>query len=158
MPLDPSQLGAGLRDRWLPADGSSFPASAFESGQRFADVVSQWFAGATAAAFPCATALARSAPLAATAAQAFQARSAPGAGLMLAQALALYLAGQVFGPGLSTTPAGAAALAPALAAALGDLGAERGQRADAMASHIHTTVLTTIVVFPIPGPPPSPVQ
>src|SRR5262245_19201758 len=105
MPLDPSQLGAGLRDRWLPVSGSSFPASAFESVQRFAGAVSQWFAGATAAGFPCATALARSAPLAATAAQAFQAGSAPGAGMMLAQALAMYLTGQLFGPGLSTTPA-----------------------------------------------------
>src|SRR5512140_206176 len=101
MPLSPSTLANSLEQQWLASEGSSLPDSATESGDRFAGAVSSWFAAAMASGIPCATAMARRSQLASAAAAALQVRDAMGAGQQLGLAVATYMAGQAFGPGVA---------------------------------------------------------
>jgi hypothetical protein len=91
MALVPSTLATQLENGWMAA--AAYPQNAFESGQRFAAAVADWFSAAQANAIPCATAKLREPQLAAQATLAFQAQSAPAAGSQLALAVAAYYAG-----------------------------------------------------------------
>ncbi|SHN13559.1 hypothetical protein [Cryptosporangium aurantiacum] len=154
MVLVPSALAASLQTGWLPSDGGSFPASAAESGDTFAGTVADWFAAATAGAFPCTTAAARRPQLAAAAGGALAAGNPSVAGTQLALALTGYLTGQVFGPGTASPPAATSAAQTAFGAVFADVDSGVVQRADRIASGIHLLALSTIVVFPpVVGPP-----
>ena len=157
MALNPVALSAGLRAGWLPTEGGSLPGSAAESADAFAGEVSAWFAAATAGPFPCATATARRPQLASAATGALSAGAPPLAGAMLADALAGYLTGQAFGPGIANAPLGATAAQVALAAVFSDLAADTGDRADRLAAATWALALTTVVVFPPVVSPPVPV-
>lgn len=152
MPLDPFSLAAQLRQRWLPA-GDDFPSSVDESARRFADVVAPWFGAGAANGIACTTAQARKSGLASSAASALAAGDARGAGQQLALAVAQFMAGQAFGPGMSAMPVAA----PALVIALGEVFASHELDADARATLIaaatYATALSTIVTFPPPMPP-----
>jgi hypothetical protein len=150
MPLVASQLGAALADRWLPGDDGPYPGSAIESGQRFADVVSEWFANATAMGLPCATAQVRAPQLAALAGTALAARTAAGAGQQLGQAVGVYITAQLFGSGVAAAPTGMAALGPQLASVFADTGMARNQRGNALATPIYACAITTLVAFTAP--------
>lgn len=158
MPLVSSALASSLNADWLVADGGSYPASAQESGDRFAGAVSSWFAGATAGPYPCSTATARRAQLAASAGAAFQAQTSAAAGAQLALGLLGYMTGQVFGPGVASPPAAMAAAQSAIVAVFGDLESSNAARADQIAGGVHTMALSTIVVFPPVIMPPTPVS
>lgn len=155
MPLDPISLAVGLRQRWLPGE-AGFPASVDASAQRFADVVAPWFAAGAANGFPCATALARKAGLASSAASALTAGDARAAGQQLALAVAQFMAAQAFGAGVSSFPAATAALVTALGEVFAAHDLDADQRATLIASATYLTALSTIVVFPPPLTP-SPV-
>lgn len=157
MPLVPAALAASLASDWLPDDAGGHADSAGQSGQRFAQAVSNWFGSATAGPFPCSTATARSSQLAASATAAFQAGQAPIAGTQLAMGLVAYVAGQLFGPGVASPPAGAAAAQAAITGVFADLDLPLSSRADQLAAATHALALTTIVVFPPIVSPPLPV-
>lgn len=154
--LVPTLLTEALLATWLPEDGH--PPAATVSGQRFAQAVSAWFATATAGPFPCATALARSGQLGASAGSALQAGTAPAAGAMLATALVSYLTGQVFGPGTAGAPLAAPVAQVGLAAVFADLDADREDRAAQVTTAVYTLALSTVVVFPPVVSPPVPVM
>src|SRR5690348_10901502 len=99
MALSSSSLGSSLASDWLVAEGGDYPASASESGDRFAGAVATWFGQAMAGGFPCSTASARRSQLASGAGGAFGAKDADLAGAQLAIALMGYMAGQMFGAG-----------------------------------------------------------
>jgi hypothetical protein len=157
MALTPAALSAGLQSDWLVPQGGQHPMSAAESGDRFAGAVAGWFAAATAGAFPTATAAARRPQLAASATGAFQAGSAPLAGSQLAFGLMGYIAGQVFGPGVASPPAGVAAAQAAITAAFGDLDLSNQARAQQIAGAISALAPTSVVIFPPVISPPQPV-
>jgi hypothetical protein len=156
MPLVPASLASSLQNNWLVPDGGSFPGSPAESGDKFAAAVSSWFAGATAAGFPCATAAARRSQLAASATGAFAAMGAPTAGALLALGVMGYMAGQMFGAGVSAPPTATGAAQAEFVATFLDTGAPRQARANRMATAIYTMALSTIVVFPPVISPPVP--
>jgi hypothetical protein len=155
VPLDPIQLAVGLRQRWLPA-GAGQASSVTESAQRFADVVAPWFGAGAANGAPCATALARKAELAANAASALAAGDARAAGQQLALAVAGFMAGQSFGPGVSAFPLATAALVSAIGEVFAAHDLEDEQRGVLIATATYLTALSTIVTFPPPLTP-SPV-
>ncbi len=156
MPLTPDILKEKLLDYWLgPSAGAA--GSPVESGDRFARAVTEWFALGLAGPFPCATALARKAQLAGQAATALQAGLAPLAGAQLAQAVAAYMAGHAFGPGVSQMPMTAAVAQVALGAVFADLDATADVRAERIALTCQTMALSTLVVFPPVLSPPLPV-
>lgn len=152
MPLDPLSLASGLRQRWLSAE-SGFPASADESAQRFADVVAPWFGAGAANGIPCATALARKSQLAGSAASALSTGDARGAGQQLALAVAQFMAGQAFGPGVSAFPVATSALVVAVGEVFASHALDADKRATLIAAAMHLTALSTIVTFPPPMPP-----
>ena len=158
MPLVPSALASSLSSSWLVDEGGSYPSSPTQSGDRFATAVAGWFSGAMAGAFPCSTATARQSQLAAAAAGAFGADSATGAAQQLAVGLMGYMAGQVFGPGVASPPTAVAAAQSAFAAVFSNLDSALSARANQIATGVHTLALSTIVVFPPPISPPSPVS
>jgi hypothetical protein len=119
--------------------------------------VSEWFAGALAAGFPCATATARQGQLAASAAAAFAAMNAASAGMLLALGLMGYMAGQVFGAGVASPPAGVGAAQSVFVSVFSDTQSANATRAQQMATAIHTLAVTTIVIFPPLISPPAPV-
>ena len=153
MPLDPLSLAAGLRQRWLEAE---FPSTTQASADRFADVVASWFAAGAAAGFPCTTAQARRSGLASSAASALADGDARGAGQQLALAVAQFMAGQVFGTGVSAPPVASAALVFALGEVFATHALDADARATAIAGATYATALSTIVTFPPPLVP-SPV-
>lgn len=158
MPLIPSNLATTLELQWLVPDGGSYPSSPAESGDHFASCVANWFATGIAAGFPCSTATARQAQLAASAAGAFAAQSAAAAGSQLGSGLALYMTGQLFGTGAALAPAGTGAAISAITSIFSNLNLPNNVRALQMAQAVYALALTTIVVFPIPpGPTPTPV-
>lgn len=158
MALSPSTLAPGLEAQWLVPDGGDYPLSPAESGDRFAGVVSNWFATATAGAFPCATAAARQAQLASTASSAIQAGNASLAGMQLAQGAALYMVGQVFGPGAASFPAGVGAAQSAIIGAFSNLDLPASARANQIATALYLLAISTIVIFPPVISPPVPVM
>ncbi len=157
MPLIPATLASSLENTWLVPDGGRFPGSPAEFGDRFAQAVSPWFAAAMAAGFPCATATARQGQLAASAAGAFAAMSAASAAALLALGLMGYMAGQVFGPGVATPPAGVGAAQSVFVSVFSDTQSPNAARAQHIATAIHTLALMTIVIFPPLISPPAPV-
>ena len=150
--LLPDVLKDALLERWLEPD-SGFPATPAESGQRFAEAVSGWFALAMAGAFPCATAQARQGQLASQAATALMAALPPAAGMQLAMAVASYYSGQSFGAGTASFPLASSAVAVAFGAVFADLGSDAETRAERIALGCHVLALSTLVVFPAPLPP-----
>jgi hypothetical protein len=158
MPLVSSALGSSLNSQWLVAEGGQYPASPSESGDRFAGAVATWFAQAMAGGFPCSTATARRSQLAASAGAAFQADDANLAGTQLAIGLMGYMAGQLFGAGVASPPTAVSAAQSAFTATFQDLDAANGPRADRIAAGVHTLAVSTIVIFPPPIGPPSPVS
>jgi hypothetical protein len=155
--LVPTALASSLASDWLVAEGGSYPSTPTQSGDRFAGAVSTWFAGATAGAFPCATATARRSQLASSAAAAFQASDASLTALQLAIGLMGYMAGQVFGPGVASPPVAVSAAQSAIAAVLSNLDQPLEARANQIASGVYTLAVSTIVVFPPVISPPTPV-
>lgn len=154
MALSPSILATSLEQQWLVAEGGSYPSTPAEAGDRFAGAVSGWFAQATAGPYPCATAAARRAQLAATATAALQTASAQLAGAQLGLGLMGYMAGQVFGPGVASPPTAVGAGQSAITAAFVDLDAPQNARANRIASGVHAMAISTLVVFPpVVGPP-----
>lgn len=155
MPLDPVSLAVNLRQRWLPA-GAGNASSVDESAQRFADVMAMWFSAGAANGIPCATAMARKSELASGASSALACGDARGAGQLLALAVAQFMAGQSFGPGVSAMPIAT----PALVVAIGEVFASHDfdddKRAVTIATAAYLTALSTIVTFPPPLTP-SPV-
>lgn len=157
MVLIPPALAADLYEGWLGGDGGNYPASVVESGDRFAHAVSGWFSAATAGAFPCATASARRPQLAGSAAMALQAGAPPLAGQQLAVAVVGYMTGQVFGAGIASPPAAAAAAQAAFAAVFANPDLETDDRATLIATGVYTLAVSTLVVFPPVVSPPLPV-
>jgi hypothetical protein len=153
MALLMNMLASGLERDWLVSEGGTYPNDARESGERFARVVVSWFASAQAAGVPCATAQARESGLASTAASALQVGSPEGAGASLALAVAGYVAGQVFGPGVASFPAALGAAGAQIGAVFANLEATQPQRAQDIAGACALLAATTIVVFPAPMPP-----
>jgi hypothetical protein len=158
MALSPSTLASGLESQWLVPDGGGHPSSPAESGDRFAGVVSNWFATAMAGAFPCATASARRAQLAAAATAAIQAGNASLAGMQLAQGVAGYVVGQIFGAGVASFPAAVGAAQSAITGAFSNLDLPGNARANQIATGLYTLAISTIVIFPPVISPPAPVM
>jgi hypothetical protein len=153
MPLVQNQLQSDLQSQWLASEGSSYPQSATESGDRFARAVASWFSSAQAAGLPCATAMARMPQLAQLAGVALQARAAVAAGNALAQAVAQYILGQSFGPGVATFPVALAAAQAQIGAVFGNLDMAVGDRARDIASACTVLATSTMVTFPPPMSP-----
>lgn len=158
MALVSAALAASLASDWLVPEGGSYPPSPSDSGDAFAAAVSGWFATATAGPFPCSTAAARRSQLAASATVAIQARDASAAGLQLAVGLMGYMAGQVFGPGVASPPTAVSAAQSAITGAFSNLDLPHLPRANQIATGVYALALSTIVVFPPPVSPPTPVS
>jgi hypothetical protein len=156
MPLDPVSLAIGLRQRWLPA-GGGFPSSVDDSAQRFAGEIATWFAAGAASGIPCATAMVRKSGLASSAASALSAGDPRMAGQLLALAVAQFMAGQSFGPGVSAMPIATPALVLALGEVFASHDLDDDKRATLIASAAYLTAVSTIVTFPPTTLPPSPV-
>jgi hypothetical protein len=152
-----SALASSLESQWLVPDGGQYPASASDSGDKFAGAVSSWFASATAGPYPCATATARRSQLAASATAAIQTKDPNLAALQLAVGLMGYMAGQVFGPGVASPPVAVSAAQSAAAAVFSNLDLPNSGRANQIAAGVYTLALSTIVVFPPVISPPTPV-
>ena len=157
MPLVPSVLASSLESDWLTHEGGGYADSASQSGDRFAQAVSSWFALAMAGPFPCSTASARKGQLAASATAAIQAGQASLAGMQLALGLVAYMAGQAFGAGVASPPMAASAAQSAITAVFSNLDLSVSARANQIASATHTLALSTIVIFPPVISPPTPV-
>jgi hypothetical protein len=157
MALVPSALASSLESSWLVAEGGDHPASAAESGDKFAAAVVGWFGAAMAGPYPCSTAAARRPQLAAAATAALQAGSAQLAATQLALALMSYMTGQVFGAGVASPPTATAAAQSAITAVFSNLELVNAARANQIAGGVHAMAVSTIVVFPPIISPPLPV-
>jgi hypothetical protein len=157
VPLVPTILASSLESDWLTHEGGGYADSAAQSGDRFAQAVSSWFANATAGPFPCSTASARKGQLAAAAAAALQAGQAALAGMQLALGLVAYMAGQAFGAGVASPPVAAGVAQSTITSVFSNLDLSVSGRANQIASATHTLALSTIVIFPPPISPPTPV-
>jgi predicted phage gp36 major capsid-like protein len=144
--LIPNDLSSRLEQEWL----GQFPDSSMQSGDMFAGAVSGWFATSMALTFPCATAVARRAQLAAAAAAALEAGIGPTSGALLAVAVASYYAGQVYGTGVATFPVALPSGILLMTAALLDLDMPKSARAMQMAQACHVMAISTMVVFAVP--------
>jgi hypothetical protein len=153
MALVVNTLKSQLENNWLVPEGGTFPGSAAESAKHFASAVASWFSAAQANGFPCGTASARQGQLSGQLVSAFQAGSATAAAQGMASALAAYIAGQSFGAGVASPPAGIAAAASMLTTALSTLELDPSTRAQQIAQACQTLALTTVVTFPPPMPP-----
>jgi len=152
MALVLSVLKSGLERDWLVAPGGCHPDSALASGDRFAGAVVSWFSSAQAGAFPCSTAAARRSQLATMAAAAFQARAPQAAGLSLAQAVAAYIAGQVFGVGVASLPLAVSAAALQMGTVFSDTSLSNAERAQSIAGACALLSSSTLVIFPATPP------
>lgn len=152
MPLSPTSLADSLEQQWFARENGSLPDSAAASADRFAGCVSTWFAQAIAAGLPCVTATARRAQLMGLASTALAAQSAAGAGSQLGSAVAAYMSGQSFGPGVSAAPIATAAAISEFTAIFADLDSPPASKAQRMASSCWQLALSTLVT--IPGAPP----
>ncbi len=150
MALVVSSLAQSLANDWLVPEGGSYPESADESGQNFAQAVATWFGQAQANGIPCATASARQSQLAQLAATAFRAEDASAAGQLLATAMLGYIAGQSFGPGTAAPPIAFSAGAAAFIAVFSDLEMDNDARAQQIASGCQAMASSTIVSFTFP--------
>ena len=153
MPLVLASLKSSFESQWLVPSGGSYPASAQESGDRFATAVATWFSAAAAGAFPCTTAMARKSQLAASAAAAFSTQASVAAGNALALGVALYIVGQQFGAGIANIPLAQGAVGPLFGAAFADLQSGISEKAQQVATGCLLLAVSTIVVFPPPLTP-----
>lgn len=153
MALVTSTLASQLETSWLASEGRSLPSSVAESADAFATAVTNWFSAAQAGPSPCATAMARKTQLMGQAASALAAQSAPGAGSALASAVAAYMTGQSFPPGVASAPIAIPAAAAAFTTVFANLTAPTSTRANQMAAACHVLAVSTIVVMPTPAPP-----
>jgi len=153
MALSPSALQSQLETAWLVPPGGSYPEDAQASGDRFASAVASWFSLAQANGIPCGTATVRQSQLASLLAISFSTGAAASAGQALADALVLYITGQLFGPGVAAPPTGGAAAASAFSSAFSNLELPSAARAQLLASACQALALTTLVTFPPPTPP-----
>jgi hypothetical protein len=162
MPLVPKQLATSLENDWFGKEGGSFPDSVSVSADKFATAFSNWFAGAIAGAGSVTTAAARKAQLAGLAIPALSVMAAQAGGVQLGNAIAAYIAGQVFVgpfPGVAAPPTAAAAGGAQIGAAFADLNAPPSARADKIAAACLTIATSTIVTYTTPtGPVPAPVS
>ena len=161
MALSFDALRGDLERTWLPGERGPWPASSRASGERFAQAVTRWFAGASAAAVPCVSAAEGRDALASGARAAFESRTAREAGDRLAQAVAAYLTGKRFHLptytlGTSAPPAATPAAAAQLAATFSDLRLATRERAQRVAAACDALARSTQVVFPPPPPAPPP--
>jgi hypothetical protein len=155
MPLSLSTLKSSLENNWLVPEGGSYPATPQESADRFATAVASWFSTAQASGFPCSTAQARKAQLSSQLTLTFQQDpgSAASAAQGIADALSLYIAGQLFGAGVASPPVGTAAASSSLVTTFSNLELDNSTRAQQIALACQTLALTTAVIFPSPLPP-----
>ena len=153
MALSPSTLKSQLENNWLVPEGGTFPSSPTESANHFASAVASWFGAAQANGIPCSTASARQAQLSGLLGSACQAGTAATAAQGVASALAAYIAGQLFGPGVAAPPVGVAAASSSLTATFSNLDLDNSARAQQIALACQTLALTTVVTFPPPAPP-----
>ena len=153
MPLNAQTLKQGLASRWMVADGGSHPSSPAESADRFAAVVSQWFATAVAAGAPCQTAQVRRPQLSMQALGAFGAQNPQASGQLLGLAVAAYIAGQVFGPGVASFPPGVSLAQSALSLVFADLESAVDARAERIAQALTALAKTTPVIVSPAGTP-----
>ena len=158
MPLVPTALASSLESSWLAVEGGPFADNPSQSGDKFASAVASWFAGAMAGAFPCSTASARRSQLASSATAAIQAGDASLAGMQLALGLMAYMAGQSFGAGVASPPTAVGAAQAAITSVFSNLDLPTSARANQIATGVYTLAISTIVVFPPPVSPPSPVM
>jgi hypothetical protein len=162
MTLAPNSLASSLESDWLGKEDGNFPDSVSVSADRFATAFASWFAGATAGPASVTTAAARKAQLASLAIPALSAMAPQAAGTQLANAIAAYVAGQMFAAptGVAAPPTASAAGGSQLGAAFADLDSPPSARAQKVASACHLIVSSAIVTFvpppPVP-PPPAPV-
>ncbi|AGP41500.1 hypothetical protein [Sorangium cellulosum] len=150
-------LKTSLEQQWLVPEQGSYPQSVMESADRFAGAVAGWFAAAQAAGIPCATAAARRAQLMSAAAGALAAGTAPAAGAQLALAVAGYIAGQSFPPGTASFPIATSAAVSLMTATFSDVNGSVAQKAQQIAAACALLAASTLVVFPVAPPPPSPI-
>ena len=150
MPLVLASLKSSLEGQWLVAEGGSYPASANESGDRFATAVAGWFSASMAAGFPCTTAMARKSQLASAAGAAFATEASTAAGNMLALGVALYIVGQSFGPGFAGMPIAQSAAGAMFGATFADTNAGIADKAQQIANGCLVLAVSTIVAFTIP--------
>ncbi len=150
MPLVLASLKSSLQSQWLVPDGGSFPASASESGDRFAAAVAGWFSSAMAGGFPCSTAMARKSQLASAAGAAFATEASAAAGNMLALGVALYIVGQSFGPGFAGMPIAQSGAGALFGATFADTNTGISDKAQQIASGCLVLAVSTIVAFSIP--------
>ncbi|HEY3256771.1 MAG TPA: hypothetical protein VGJ91_22600 [Polyangiaceae bacterium] len=153
MPLLPNSLASSLENDWLAKENGSFPDSTSVSADRFATAFANWFGGAIAGPGAVTTAAARKSQLASLAIPALSAQSAQAAGSQLAQAIAAYIAGQVFGAGVAGPPIATAAAGSQIGSVFADLNSAPSARAQQIASACLTLATSTIVTFPPPTPP-----
>jgi hypothetical protein len=153
MPLIPSSLASSLENDWLAKEGGSFPDSVSVSADRFATAFATWFAGAIAGPGAVTTASARRPQLASLAIPALSAMAPQAAGSLLAAAIAGYITGQSFGPGIASPPLAISAAGSQMGAVFADLDAQPSARAQKIASACQTLAVSTIVTFPPPLPP-----
>jgi len=153
MPLVPNSLASSLESDWLSKENGNFPDSVSVSADRFATAFANWFGGALAGPGAVSTAAARKSQLASLAIPALSAQSAQGAGSQLANAIAAYIAGQAFGPGVAGPPLATSAAGSQIGSVFADLNATPSARAQQIASACYTLASSTIVTFPPPTPP-----
>jgi hypothetical protein len=155
MPLSLSTLKSSLENNWLVPEGGDYPSSPQESANRFATAVANWFSTAQANGFPCSTAQARKGQLATQLTFTFQ--QDPGTPLSAAQgiadALSLYITGQLFGAGAAGLPPGTAAATSSLLSTFSNLELDNSTRAQQIALACQTLAISTLVTFPSPLPP-----
>lgn len=145
--LNPTQLADQLEQQWLSAEHGAYPASESASADAFAGAVSHWFMTSQAAGFPVLTAIARRSMLTALATPALAAQSPVAAGQQLANALMLYITGQLYGVGVAAPPAATGAAGAVLGSAFANLNLNRQQRAQLMASAVQLMAVSTVVNF-----------
>ncbi|HEY5954899.1 MAG TPA: hypothetical protein VIV60_00050, partial [Polyangiaceae bacterium] len=134
MPLVANSLASSLENDWLGKENGSFPDSPSVSADRFATAFANWFANALAGPGAVTTAAARRSQLASLAIPAVSAMSAQAAGSQLAQAIAAYITGQSFGPGVAGPPLAAAAASSQIGSVFADLNAPPSARAQQIAA------------------------
>lgn len=145
-------LKSSLENHWLVPEGGDYPSSPQESANRFASAVASWFSTAQANGFPCSTAQARQGQLATQLTLAFQRDpgSADAVAQDIANALSLYIAGQLFGTGTAGMPAGSSAAISSLLSTFSNLELDNSTRAQQIALACQTLALSTQVAFTSP--------
>lgn len=148
--LNPTQLGDQLERQWLTDENGPHPDAVPASADAFAGVVSQWFMTAQAAGIPVVTAMPRRPMLMALVIPALMAQAPVAAGQQLANAVMLYMTGQLYGAGVSAAPIATSAAGAMIGNAFATLDLDRQSRAQIIATAVHVMALTTIVSFPHP--------